>query len=281
MLNLRKTTWGLIVAANLFAATSVQAQSSPDFPGFYQPFSEITFDNYDYQWFAPRITEEYGSDFIEPNTGIFLEYHRLQMNVGRGNQAPGHYDGDKAWGNRVDLGWMSTEDHGWLASVWNLDGPTFDQRNRGNFNSVELNKTWRFQINDHGAHFEPMAGLRYTKFEDKTDILVFMENNMLTGQLGGRLFSRRGQWLLHGEAKALAGHNWAFRGDFNSVESVVVGGEFKLGASYYLTRDVALDVSWNTLYYGTGIARDPDPLAPRDKQSLFISGVAFGVTLRR
>lgn len=282
MLHLRKITWGLIAAASMFAASSAQAQSSPELPGFYQPFTDVNFENYDLQFFAPRITEEYGSDTISPNYGLFFEYHRLHMNVGRGDTAPGHYDGDKAWGNRVDLGWMSTEDHGWSATVWNLDGPSYRGVNEGKFNSVELNKTWRMEAGHHGGYFEPLVGLRYTKFEDESNPFIKMENNILTGQLGGRLFTRRGQWMLHAEAKALAGHNWGWRGELVALENAVVAGEFKLGAGYYLTRDIAFDISWNTLYYGTGIVREDNPFAGTgDSQSLLITGVAFGVTVRR
>lgn len=278
MLSYRKALWALVFVANLAAASSVQAQYDTTFPGAIQPFTDVNLENYDFQWFAPPITEQYGQDTIDPNTGIFFEYHRLFMNVNRGNEAPGPWDGDATYGNRVDFGFMTEEDHGWLFSGWRLDGPSYDLVNRGDFNSFEANRTWRLPQFYKGFWMEPMLGLRYSQFNDKTEPLVFVQNNMLLGQLGTRVFSHRGQWTLRGEARAFAGNNFVFRGNIDDYSNAVVGGEFALGAAYNLTREISLDVYWNTLYFGEGIGRDP---ANNDSESMFISGVAFGFTLNR
>lgn len=284
MLSYRKGLWGLVLTANLVVAASVQAQYDTEYPGAFQPFRDVHLENYDFQWFAPPITEQYGQDTIDPNTGIFFEYHRLFMNVGRGDTAAGPFEGDATYGNRLDFGYMTEEHYGWLFSAWRLDGPSYDLRNRGDFNSFEANRTWRLDQFHSGFWVEPMIGLRYAQFNDKTNPNLFMQNNMLLGQLGGRVFSRRGQWMLSGEARAFGGNNWVYRGDINDYTNGVVGAEFSLGAAYYLTREIAIDVSWDTTWFGSGIGRNSgllsDP-ALEDSQKMTMTGVAFGITLHR
>ncbi|MGY8771359.1 MAG: hypothetical protein ACKVH8_23340 [Pirellulales bacterium] len=267
----------LIVTINLMAVSVSHAQLDTQLPGFYQPFTDIPFEDYDYQWFAPPITEQYGSDTIDANTGIFFEYHRLSMNVGRGETAEGSFQGDSTHGTRIDAGWMSEEDHGWLFSAWNLDGPANEGINSGDFNSVELNKTWRLDQFHKGSYFEPMIGLRYAQFNDKT-FAIFMENNMLLGQLGGRLFQRRGHWMLYSDVRAFAGNNWIGRGDIEDFKRSVVGGEFSVGAAYYFTRELSLDVSWDTTYFGNGIGRNT---IANKSEGMTFTGLAVGFTLHR
>ncbi|MHC2066981.1 hypothetical protein ACYFX5_05890 [Bremerella sp. T1] len=279
MLSYRKALWGLVIAANLAVASSVQAQYETEFPGALQPFSDVNLDNYDFQWFAPPITEQYGQDTIDPNTGIFFEYHRLFMNVSRSDVAPGPWDGDATYGNRLDFGYMTDENYGWLMSGWRLDGPSYDDVNRADFNSFEVNRTWRLPQFHKGFWIEPMVGLRFGQFNDKTEELIFVQNNMLLGQLGGRIFSQRGQWTLYSTVRAFGGQNWIFRGDISDYTNGVAGGEFSLGAAYHITREITIDVAWQHMYFGTGIGRDP--FFDGDNDDMTFSGVAFGFTLNR
>ncbi|PQO34323.1 hypothetical protein DTL21_12390 [Bremerella cremea] len=279
MLSNRKALWTLVIVANLAAASSVQAQYDTVYPAAMQPFTDVNLENYDFQWFAPPITEQYGQDTIDPNTGIFFEYHRLFMNVSRGHNVEGGFNGDATYGNRVDFGFMTEEDSGWLFSGWRLDGPAYDLVNRGDLNSFEGNRTWRLPQFYEGFWMEPMVGLRFTQFNDKTNPFIFMQNNMLLGQVGTRVFSHRGQWTLKSELRAFAGNNWVYRGDIGDYSNAVIGGEFALGAAYHLTREISIDVSWNTLYFGKGVGRDP--IAIFDSQEMAVTGVAFGVTLNR
>jgi len=281
MLSYRKTLWSLVIAANLAVASSVQAQYETDFPGAMQPFSDVNLENYDFQWFAPPITEQYGQDTIDPNTGIFFEYHRLFLNVSRSESAPAHWDGDATYGNRLDFGYMTDDNYGWLCSGWRLDGPAWADVNAGDFNSFEVNRTWRLDQFHHGFWFEPMIGLRYAQFNDKTvrnPEPLFIQNNMLLGQLGGRIFSHRGQWTLYSSVRGFGGQNWIFRGDVEDYSNGVVGGEFSLGCAYHITREISIDVAWQHMYFGTGIGRDPNFQSSED---MTFSGVAFGFTLNR
>lgn len=280
MLMKRISLCALIVTIKLMAVSVSHGQLNTQYPGFYQPLTDIPFEDYDYQWFAPPITEQYGSDTIDANTGLFLEYHRLSMSVGRGEAADGSYKGDSTHGTRIDTGYMTEEGHGWLFSGWKLDGPANDDINRGNFNSLELNKTWRLDQFHKGSYFEPMVGLRYAQFSDKT-FATPMNNNMILGQVGGRLFSRRGHWMLYSDVRAFAGNNWVGRGDIETYENSVIGGEFSLGAGYYFTREISLDVSWDTMYFGNGIGRNPLVNSGSQQESLVFTGVAVGFTLHR
>ncbi|MEW4453919.1 hypothetical protein AB1L30_14690 [Bremerella sp. JC817] len=278
MLSYRKTLWALVIVANLAAASGVQAQYETVFPAANQPFTDVNLENYDFQWFAPPITEQYGQDTIDPNTGIFFEYHRLFMNVSRSDVAPGPYDGDATYGNRIDVGYMTEDNHGWLISGWRLDGPAYNGVNRGDFNSIELDRTWRLPQFHQGFYIEPLMGLRYAQFNDKTSTVNFVQNNMLLGQLGGRIFSHRGQWTLEGTVRAFGGQNWIFRGDQDSYSAGVAGGEFSLGAAYHITREISIDVAWETMYIGTGVGRDP---FFNNDEDMTMTGVAFGFTLNR
>jgi len=349
MLSFRKGLWGLVVVANLVVASSAQAQYQTSYPGAMQPFTDFNLENYDFQWFAPPISEQYGQDTIDPNHGIFFEYHRLFMNVERDDHlsniqgdadSNSGFDGDSTWGNRFDIGYMTPENHGWLLSVTHLDGPAYDEVNRADYNSVELNRTWRLKQFHSGFWIEPFIGMRGTQFNDKTthrreylnlaaagftgvddaDVLElegdnFVENTMILGQIGTRVFSHRGNWMLNGEVRAFAGHNEVFvTGDSDQIlgpdnpstivvvdnpslpedlvtmgsirlapneysySNSIVGGEFSVGASYYFTREIALDFSWDTMLF-SGIGRNPD--FPGDSQSVLMTGLGFGLTLNR
>lgn len=278
MLSYRKALWALMFVANLAAASVAHAQYQTSFPAANQPFTDLNMENYDFQWFAPPITEQYGQDTIDPETGVFFEYHRLFMNVNRGKSAPGAWQGDATYGNRVDMGYMTEENHGWLLSMWRLDGPSYDLVNRADLNSVELNRTWRLPQFHEGFWIEPMVGMRYTQFEDKTNPTLFLQNNMILGQLGGRIFSHRGQWTLKSEIRGFAGENYISRAYLGDFSQGITGGEFSLGCGYHFTREISLDVAWQTMYIGNGIGRNA---YFNDTDHLFISGVAFGFTLNR
>jgi hypothetical protein len=185
----------------------------------------------------------------------------------------GSSEGDWTWGNRYDFGYMTVDNHGWGVSIMNVDGPnsyytmpqhsientigggvataTTENRaihglqqslNSGNMSSFELNKIWRAPAFHSGTIFEPMVGIRYTKFTDHfrhdifgrfdtqlltgyPDLLAPLEtgpweiirtrqawydNQMLGGQLGFRLYRQLGHWKLTADVKAFAFQNWQF-----------------------------------------------------------------------
>ncbi|WP_131282506.1 hypothetical protein [Blastopirellula marina] len=296
----RKMLWGLFVVAYSLAATTAFAQYDQSYSGFYQPFTDVPVEDYDFQWFAPPITEVYGQDGVDPKTGPFFDYHRFYVNVTRGEAAPDNSQGDVTWGNKIDAGWMSDEGHGWLLSTLHIDGPQVAERNVGSTVSVGLNKMWRLDQFHSGLWIEPMIGVRYFQFKDQSlrvsyeerffpirqivpvDNHLAMENNMLLGQLGARMYTHRGHWKLYGEAQVFGGNNWVYRMNQDDTYSTgVVGGEWTLGAAYYLTRELAIDINWNTIYMGRGVGRNPYASSGDQQQSLFMSGVAFGFTFHR
>jgi len=186
----------------------------------FQPFIEPDYFGPDLQFFAPAVVDEYGGK-QRARTGFFLTGERLFWNVSRpqnvgpdglgfpqigdpGTQpAPingnfGAFDGDWTWGNRFEGGYMTNDDHGWLASVTTITGPNSSyivptqslegfvggvdnsptipnipayigleqSLNKASMTSVELNKVWRADPFHDGTVFEPMVGIRYVRFID-------------------------------------------------------------------------------------------------------------------
>lgn len=91
-------------------------------PDLLHPFIDPMAFNPDYQFFAPADVDNYG-DGPEANFGWFATYDRLRIYVTRPDYVPSYTEGDWAWGNRFDVGYMSEEEHGWLFSFWHIDGP--------------------------------------------------------------------------------------------------------------------------------------------------------------
>ncbi|MCC9604721.1 hypothetical protein LOC68_26590 [Blastopirellula sp. JC732] len=295
----RKMLWLLFVAAYSLAASTAFAQYDQVYPGFNTPFTDMPIEDYDFQWFAPPITEVYGQDGIDPKTGPFFDYHRVYLNVTRGEAAPDNAQGDVTWGNKLDMGWMSEEGHGWLLRTLHIDGPQVAERNVGSTISVGLNKVWRLDPYHNGFWVEPMIGVRYFQFKDQSlrvtydyfpiintwiidDTHLAMENNMLLGQVGVRMHTHRGHWKLYGEWEVFGGNNWVYRmQQDNTYSKGIMGTEITLGCAYYLTREIALDFSWNTIYFPDGVGRNPYQSSGNQSESLFISGLGFGFSFHR
>ena len=173
----------------------------------YLPFVDPGyFGQVDFQFFAPAEVGDFGGE-EPPNTGVFFDYDRTYVNVGRPDNTSfgSGRDGDFTWGNRYEIGYM-TEDHtGWGAVLWHLSGPNeyveaFQERldrfndddedpaspdpiiqnrnprsyilrdslNVASLSSFELNKTWRRKEFHDGSILEPLVGFRYIKFKDFT-----------------------------------------------------------------------------------------------------------------
>jgi hypothetical protein len=54
----------------------------------------------------------------------------MYMYVSRPNAEESNTQGDMTWGNRIDLGYMTAEKHGWLISTQNITGPNSMERIR-------------------------------------------------------------------------------------------------------------------------------------------------------
>lgn len=242
------TTFAALVA--LFGiGASAQAQMGPMGAGDSGPQSsrgdsleyvseEIL--NYDAQMFAPVDYSDYGNG-RQPSTGLFFTYDRMSANISasestlvNGLSAPGF--GYTAWGNRFEFGFMSEDDHGWTASIQNLEGSTFlAGRNANvslpmqvatNFFSAELDKTFRQQLKN-GSYFEPYIGGRIMVLNDKTtqdnflnlDVDAALEstrfqqesnNLMFGGVIGSRFFRNVGRWTVSSNAALTLAYNDQF-----------------------------------------------------------------------
>jgi hypothetical protein len=101
-------------------------------PDLAHPFIEpFTFDP-DFQFFAPAPSDRFDSE-IEPSIGWFATYDRAHMYLTRPEMEASRLEGDMAWGNRFDLGYMTDEGHGWLMSFTHIDGPN-------NYNILEVER---------------------------------------------------------------------------------------------------------------------------------------------
>ena len=118
-------TWACTIpAAAQHELHNVPPVISPqgDNADYFQPFIDPNAFDPDFQFFAPADIDTYG-DGPEPNIGWFATYDRVRIWVTRPDYVPSYTEGDFTWGNRFDLGYMSEEEHGWLVSIWHIDGP--------------------------------------------------------------------------------------------------------------------------------------------------------------
>lgn len=106
---------------------TVQAQD-------YQPFIEPGYFSHDLQFFAPASDiDSYGGPV--QRTGWFGSYARMYIGLSRPDYVPSNNQMDLTWANRWDVGYMIDDvnhDHGWLFSVWTMNGP-----NEGNTTRVQ------------------------------------------------------------------------------------------------------------------------------------------------
>ena len=105
----------LVVATACAGVCSSTAQAQ-----HYQPFGPVDVYN-DLQMFAPPIIDEYGDEPVAPNFGWFFEYNRVYLNLNRREDVTTSFQGDFTWGNRIEFGYMTEEDHGWLATIWHVN----------------------------------------------------------------------------------------------------------------------------------------------------------------
>jgi hypothetical protein len=120
----------------------------------FQPFVDPGYFNPDFQFFAPAEVYDFGGE-EKPNTGIYVTFDRMYVNVTRpidtptpganhpippavppattvapfpGDPAQGFSfgsgnQGDFTWGNRMEIGYMKGDPSGWQAVIWRVNGP--------------------------------------------------------------------------------------------------------------------------------------------------------------
>ncbi len=276
MLANKFSSWLAAVAVVVGLATSARA-------GDLGPiFIEPTYFNPDLQFFAPAEVDYFG-DPAPATTGWFFTYDRLYVGVSRPDNGPRPWDMDQTWGNRFDIGYMTEDDGGLLFSCMHIDGPTGEAASaKASTASVEMNKVWRWNPTHHNAHIEPFLGVRFVKFNDygvpPIPLGPTIENNMLGGQVGVRLWQNVGRWKLSTDVRSFNAVNFQFY-ETEDYSTFVPAGELRAEAQYNLTRDVALRFGYNLLHFGDGVARNNNLVD--HMEDLTQHGVSFGFTVNR
>ena len=108
---------------------------------------------------------------------------------------------------------------------------------------------------------------------------------LFTSSLGYRMSHKTGHWVLSNELRFAACQNWQMsrEGDFSGFVPV---GDIRLEAAYEFTREVAIRVGWQMLYYGDGVRRGDPSITANDQiitttQDMLMTGVTFGFTINR
>ncbi len=283
----RPCVWLFSLVAMIGLSRSAEAQFVPDvFSGHdlaLQPFGDWDFKP-DFQLFSPVINYEYGGEPLEANHGWFFTYDRQYLNVKRANAAVNNFDGDFAWGNRFDFGYMTEEDHGWMASVsylrmGDVNLAVQEELNNFTYTSIEVNKTWRLKPFYNHFYMEGFCGVRYFKFNDR--LFGYTENNIIGAQLGARVFKQVKNFVISGDFRIYPAQNYQLYMTENvSNEEFVMGGETRAEVSYLITRDIAFRLGWNLIYFGQGIGRGSLPFNETDEDML-ITGLTMGFVVNR
>ncbi len=119
--------WRVIAAVTVMVASPslmAQGKNLPNGPAFH-PFAEpLEFDP-DWQFFAPVDVDAMldQSPRKRAPTGWFATYDRTHLWVSRPNTETSANTGDFGWGNRFDVGFMTSERTGWFASFRHIGGP--------------------------------------------------------------------------------------------------------------------------------------------------------------
>jgi hypothetical protein len=87
----------------------------------FQPFGPLDF-THDLQPFAPAEISSYGGG-PDPNTGFFFSYDSLHLYVNRPATALVPNKLDRSQGNRINFGYMSESNNGWLGEWMRINGP--------------------------------------------------------------------------------------------------------------------------------------------------------------
>lgn len=207
-MSLLNIAWRVIAAVTVMVASPglmAQGKNLPNGPAFH-PFAEpLEFDP-DWQFFAPVDVDAMldQSPRKRAPTGWFATYDRTHLWVSRPSTESSANTGDFGWGNRFDVGFMTSERTGWLASFRHIGGPNVydtiyqERLNRVNtedppiqpfidendpqwrtrvyilqdslnvfgMSNFEINKTWRREPYRYGGIIEPMIGFKYTTVDD-------------------------------------------------------------------------------------------------------------------
>jgi hypothetical protein len=123
-MSLLNLAWRFVATAACMVATPVVMADT------FHPFAEQVHVNPDWQFFAPVDVDELieTSPRKRANTGWFATYDRTRLWVSRPEVEQSSANGDFTWGNRYDIGFMTDDRTGWLASFRSIGGPNVYER---------------------------------------------------------------------------------------------------------------------------------------------------------
>lgn len=288
MSDYRKRILPLILLLGVVATTTADAQ-------VYQPFGPLLGEEFDHDWqiFAPAEISSFGGG-PDPNYGLFTTYDRMHVGSGRSNETPAPFEGDWAYGNRFNFGYMTEDDHGWLMEVMKVsefqNGPgAYTQ-----LTSVEVMKQWRHKPLHHGGIVETFLGGRYsvvkhssTSFtgipSPETDLDI--ENNIYGAQAGLKWYKKKGRWTISTQGRYYYGYN-----DQHYSQQIFVtpgikqhrwvhSGDIRAEVNYDITKSFAISLGCQFLYFGNGIARGV--AIGNNDQDAYFAGTTFGFQFNR
>ncbi len=134
-MSLLNLAWRFIAAVTCIVTAPVVVADT------FHPFADPMEFDPDWQFFAPVDVEDLMelSPRKRANVGWFGAYDRTYMWVSRPETEQSASNGDFAWGNRVDLGFMREDRGGWLVNFRKIGGPNvYDRVYQERINRVNL-----------------------------------------------------------------------------------------------------------------------------------------------
>jgi len=232
----------------------------------------------DFQWFEPVTNLDLAD--MKPkkraHNGWFGTYDRLNLYASR-SDVNNDIDNtkletklDSGWGHRYEVGYMLPDDDTGWAFTWTEYGvgvgepvgpvllrrffgdiPIEDYKyptgttsiNQADYDSFELNKSWRLEPYHYGGFLEPLMGIRFMQVDDTnrretyipplitdpvTDLgdvtsdNAITKNDMFAGQLGFRYFKHRNRFTFSTDFRAFAGGSWQCSRSQRTIRNLVL-----------------------------------------------------------
>ncbi len=220
-MSLLNIAWRFIAAVTVMVTSPslmAQGRNLPNGPA-YHPFAEpLEFDP-DWQFFAPVDVDAMleKSPRKRANTGWYATYDRTYLWASRPEHEQSKNTGDFGWGNRFDVGFMTSERSGWLASFRHIGGPNvYDriyQERIDRFNADDTNSLTT-PVNPYLDRNDPQLGTRAYILGDSLN--VFSLSNFEINKTW-----RREPYRYGGIIEPMIGFKYATMTDFDMNQSYV------------------------------------------------------------
>jgi len=197
---LAPTTWAFSQTYGVRGYSRGGTQPSDDPPFIeYDPWIENTpfvdpgYFDHDLQFFAPAEVEEFGS-LPKAHVGWYFDYARMNVRITTPELGVDSNGMSDTWGNRIQVGYFTENQSGWMFEYVHIDGPSGSDINQiedrvnpnqiriqeiasldsfenfGDYQHVELLKAYRLDQFDNGGTMEVFYGLGYAGFTDRSGI---------------------------------------------------------------------------------------------------------------